>query len=98
MIRRQTFTTPNSCVTEDTGVRGALPPSLHWLLSLHVCMCMIPTNHPSIHPREVFEGKFGEPLLSVFWKTLHAQLAEAVGRCVAWRMCVCGVSIDGWIL
>lgn len=29
---------------------------------------------------QTFEHKFGEPLLSVFWKTLHAQLAEAVGR------------------
>jgi 2-polyprenyl-6-methoxyphenol hydroxylase-like FAD-dependent oxidoreductase len=25
-------------------------------------------------------GKYGEPLLSVFWQTLHAQLADAVGR------------------
>ena len=28
----------------------------------------------------VFVDKYGEPLLSVFWQTLHAQLADAVGR------------------
>lgn len=27
----------------------------------------------------VLEGDYGEPLLSVFWKRLHSQLAEAVG-------------------
>lgn len=27
----------------------------------------------------VLEGEYGEPLLSVFWKRLHSQLAEAVG-------------------
>ena len=26
-----------------------------------------------------FERKHGQPLLSVFWKTLHSQLADAVG-------------------
>jgi len=36
-----------------------------------------------------FEEEHGQPLLSVFWKTLHSQLAEAVGQEVIEMGCNC---------
>jgi len=47
----------------------SLPPSL-------------PPSFPSLFPflplAGIFESKYKEPLLSVFWQTLHTQLAQAV--------------------